>query len=166
MFPSEWQTNIPTSKAIRYKNLYKNIDLKVYGVQKQVEYDWIIKPEGDPDHIRFRYSSIRETGIDEQGNLRVETESGTLVHKKPVAFQLIDGKRVEVEADFIRKGKHKYGLKVGQYDKSRELVIDPLVLLHGTYVGGKYDDTVEDMTVGQQRKRLYGRHDGQWQFSA
>ncbi|NIM15473.1 MAG: hypothetical protein GTO45_26145, partial [Candidatus Aminicenantes bacterium] len=42
--PSKWRTGISTSRAVMYKNLYKRIDLKVYGIEKQVEYDFIIKP--------------------------------------------------------------------------------------------------------------------------
>ncbi|MCP5048124.1 MAG: hypothetical protein GY940_13210, partial [bacterium] len=126
--PDQWKTGIPTSTAVRYKDLYKNIDLKVYGVEKQVEYDWIIQPGGDAGQIGFKYKNVKGTRIDEQGNLLVETESGTLAHKKPVSYQVIEGKRVEVKASFVKRGKHKYGLKVGKYDKARELVIDPLVM--------------------------------------
>ncbi|MCP5048864.1 MAG: hypothetical protein GY940_16960, partial [bacterium] len=145
--PSKWKTNIPTSTAVLYKDLYKSIDLKVYGVQKQVEYDWIVQPGGDTRQICFKYKNVKKTGIDPQGNLLIETESGTLAHKKPVSYQMIDGKRVDVTAFFVKRGQNKYGLQVGRYDKAYQLVIDPLVLVHGTYVGGKYDDTVEDMTV-------------------
>ncbi|MCP5050673.1 MAG: hypothetical protein GY940_26150, partial [bacterium] len=33
------------------------------------------------------------------------------------------------------------------YDKARELVIDPLVMAYGSYLGGKYNETLEDMAV-------------------
>ena len=36
---SKWHCDVPTSQAVLYKNLYKNIDLKVYGIEKQIEYD-------------------------------------------------------------------------------------------------------------------------------
>ena len=35
-----WVTDIPTSTGIRYKNVYSNIDLKVYGHGTRVEYDF------------------------------------------------------------------------------------------------------------------------------
>ncbi|MCP5106152.1 MAG: hypothetical protein GY950_22390, partial [bacterium] len=65
--PSQWKTGIPTSKAVLYKALYKNIDLKVYGVTKAIEYDWLVKPGGDPGEIHFQYKNVKETHIDENG---------------------------------------------------------------------------------------------------
>ena len=73
---SKWHSNIPTSKAILYKNLYKNIHLKVYGREKQIEYDWIVKPGGNPGDIRIQYKNVKGTRFDKEGNLIIETECG------------------------------------------------------------------------------------------
>ncbi|NIM18243.1 MAG: hypothetical protein GTO45_40200, partial [Candidatus Aminicenantes bacterium] len=81
--PSKWQKGISTSKAVIYKNIYNNIDLKVYGNEKQIEYDWIVKPGGDPADIRFEYKNIKAAGIDNEWNLVIEAQFGKLVHKKP-----------------------------------------------------------------------------------
>jgi hypothetical protein len=85
--PSKWHCDVHTSKAVLYKNLYKNIDLKVYGIEKQIEYDWIVKPGGNPGDIRFEYKNVKGTRIDNEGNLLIETDFGELIHKKPVAYQ-------------------------------------------------------------------------------
>jgi hypothetical protein len=84
---SKWHCDIPTSMAAMYKNLYKNIDLKVYGIEKQIEYDWIVKPGGSPLDIRFEYKNVKGTRIDDKGNLLNETDFGELMHKKPVSYQ-------------------------------------------------------------------------------
>jgi hypothetical protein len=134
--PSKWRGNIPTSRAVLYKGLYKHIDLKVYGIEKQVEYDWIVKPGGNPTHIRFEYQNVKGARLDKEGNLHIETECGRLVHKKPVAYQNIEtGKRIPVEVAFKKTGEHGYGFKVGKYDKRYELIIDPVVLAYSTYLG-------------------------------
>jgi len=65
---SKWQTGIRTSKAVLFKDIYKNIDLKVYGNEKQVEYDWIVKPGADPKVISFKY---------EQVSIHISTGKGT-----------------------------------------------------------------------------------------
>ena len=44
---SKWRTNIQTSRAVLYKELYRNIDLMIYGVEKQMEYDFVVKPVGE-----------------------------------------------------------------------------------------------------------------------
>ena len=68
---SKWNCDVPTSMAVLYKSLYKNIDLKVYGIEKEIEYDWIVKPGGNPGDIRFRYKNVKGTRIDEKGNLLI-----------------------------------------------------------------------------------------------
>lgn len=81
-----------------YKNLYKNIDLKVYGIEKQIEYDWIVKPGGNPGDIRFKYNNVKGTRLDDEGNLLIETEFGELIHKKPVSYQRRKAQGVDVGA--------------------------------------------------------------------
>ncbi|MCP5045809.1 MAG: hypothetical protein GY940_01455 [bacterium] len=151
--PAQWQRNIPTSKAVLFKNIYDNIDLKIYGNQNQIEYDWIIKPGGNPNDIMFKYLRIKETAIDANGNLVVrkkqkktsekETAPGRFLHQKPFTYQKINGKQVEVESRFNRIGgkKNTYGFRVGDYDKTVNLVIDPYVVYYSTYLGGSgFDD--------------------------
>ena len=143
-----WRTDIQTSKAVMYTDLYDNIDLKVYGVEKQIEYDWIVKPGGNPADVRFKYTRVKRTRIDEHGNLIIETQFGELTHKRPVAYQekhstLNQGhkpERVKVDAGFKKLGENTYGFDVGPYDKSRELIIDPVVLVYSTYLGGSGDE--------------------------
>jgi hypothetical protein len=132
---SKWLTDIPTSKAVVYKNLFDRIDLKVYGQEKQVEYDWIVKPGADPKAIRFQYQGIAKTQVDGKGNLIVETKSGQLVHKKPVSYQVIEGEKIPVESSFAKAGENAYQFDVANYDHRYELVIDPVVTLaYSTYL--------------------------------
>jgi hypothetical protein len=155
---SRWNTDIPTWSAVVYKNIYKNIDLKVYGTEKRVEYDWIVKPGGNPKDIRFQYKNVKGTRLDDQGNLLIETDSGELIHKKPVSYQeigvgagirncpsdknktLSDERRTAVSVTFKKIAKDSYGFAVEAYDKHRELIIDPVVLVYSTYLGGKMWD--------------------------
>ncbi|MGD2088958.1 MAG: SBBP repeat-containing protein [Candidatus Aminicenantes bacterium] len=145
--PSQWTTGIKTAKAVLYKSLYKDIHLKVYGIEKQIEYDWIVKPGGDPNHIRFRYQNVKGTRIDEKGNLVIETRFGELIHRRPVSYQEIEGKRVTVNVAFKKLSTNDYGFRVGSYDTDRELVIDPVVLVYSTYLGGSNNDHIFALAV-------------------
>ncbi len=136
----EWKADIPTSRAVLYKNLYDGIDLKVYGIDNQIEYDWIVGPRARPEKIRFAYSGARKTSLDGEGNLAVETLAGRILHRKPRAHQVIAGRRVDVEAAFRGTGEGAYGFAVGFYDRRFDLIIDPLVLAYSTYLGGYNQD--------------------------
>ncbi|MCP4214113.1 MAG: hypothetical protein GY765_05625 [bacterium] len=159
---SKWKCDIPTAGAVLYKSLYKNIDLKVYGLEKQVEYDWIVKPKGDPGAIRFQYRNVKGSRIDKEGNLLVETDFGEMMHKKPVSYQLpkhaplggaeattraLPQERENVDVTFKKIAENSYAFNVGSYDTGRELIIDPVVLAYSTYLGGGDADYATDIAV-------------------
>ena len=138
---SKWKTAIATFAEVRYRNLYKSIGLRVYGVESRIEYDWEVLPGGDPRAIRFRYAGVKQTRITPAGDLLVETGFGGLTHKRPAAYQEIDGHRVAVAARFKNLGKNEYGFEVGGYDRGRTLTIDPLV--YATFLGGSNESGKE-----------------------
>jgi len=145
--PSRWRTGLPTSKAVLYRGIYRNIDLKLYGLEGEIEYDWTVKPGGTPEAIRMRFSGGNDTRIDAEGNLAVGTDFGGLRHRKPVAYQVIGSRRVDVRVAFKKTGDNDYGFSVGDYNPAYDLIIDPLVLVYSTYLGGKGNDDGYDLAV-------------------
>ncbi|MBN2205980.1 MAG: hypothetical protein JW742_01125 [Candidatus Aminicenantes bacterium] len=137
---SEWTTGIPTSRAVVYDDLYDGIDLRVYGTDRQVEYDWIVGRGGRPEDIRFDVAGGPEASIDRDGNIAVGTDAGRIVHRKPAAYQVIGGRRVSVEAAFRKAPDGSFGFSLGVYDHRCDLVIDPLVIVYGTLLGGWKED--------------------------
>jgi hypothetical protein len=146
--PGQWKKGISTSRAVLYKNIYNNIDLNVYGNERQIEYDWIVKPGANPEPIRFEYKNVKGSRIDPRGNLTVESKFGELLHHKPVCYQVIKGERVKVEADFRRIATNIYGFKTGAFDREHELIIDPVISLdYSTYLGGGNNELYARMAV-------------------
>ncbi len=153
--PSRWYCDIPTNQAVLYKGIYKNIDLKIYGMEKQVEYDWIVKPGGNPGDICFEYQNVDAVRLDDQGNLVIETGFNKLIHQRPVSYQEITQpqnpsgtvERSKVEVQFEKMGENVYGFAVGTYDPQRELIIDPVVLTYSTYLGGKLWEAAQAIAV-------------------
>lgn len=144
---SEWKTGIPTSRAVVYKNLYDGIDLKVYGTDRRIEYDWILAPGARPERIRFSCTGAKKARLDDEGNLSVETPGAQILHRRPRAFQVIGGRRVDVEAAFRERTDGSCGFAVGAYDSRYELAIDPLILAYGTYLGGHKVDSASRLAV-------------------
>jgi PKD repeat protein len=134
--PSAWLTDLQTSESIIYKNIFDNIDIRIYGRESRIEYDWIIKSGGNTDKIRFKYSGVTKISLSPIGDLIVTTRFGEILHKKPEAWQMIDGEKIPVRAEFIKIEGNTYGFKVSAYDEKHELVIDPLVIPYSTYLGG------------------------------
>lgn len=141
LIPENRHTGIHTYGAILYKDIYKGISIRVYGVENKIEYDWVAAPDADCERIRFKYNSMGGTCLDADGNLVISTRFGDVIHKKPRAYQVINGKTNTVAVAFKKHGKDRYGFKIGRYDKNRELIIDPVViLLYSSYLGRSSDD--------------------------
>jgi hypothetical protein len=134
--PSQWQTDIPTFESVLYKNIYKNIDLKIYGIEKEIEYDWVVRPGGRPEDICFEYKNVKGTRLEREGNLVIAGKFGELRHRKPISYQVIGGRQIELEVEFRQVTKGKYGFRVKQYNQNYNLIIDPLVLVYSSYLGG------------------------------
>lgn len=137
--PSKWHTNVPTFARVICEKVYPGVDMIYYGNQRELEYDFVVAPGADPDNIRLRFECAQKTAVDAEGNLIVQAGNTEVRHKKPVAFQEWDGERREVPVDFDLLADGTAGFHIGDYDKSRELVIDP-VLVFSTYLGGSAAD--------------------------
>src|SRR5438309_2090984 len=53
--PAKWRTNIPTYAKVQYREVYPGIDLVYYGNQRQLEYDFVVRPGADPSAIALRF---------------------------------------------------------------------------------------------------------------
>jgi len=144
--------NIVNYERTVYRELYKGIDAVFYGTQRQVEYDFNILPNADPGQIKLNFEGSERVSIDPAGALVIKTENAELVQQKPVAYQIINGERREVICQWSLENKRaanegvKVSFELGDYDRSRSLVIDP-VLLYSTYLGGTGFDTVNDIAA-------------------
>ena len=138
----KWQTGIPTYKAVFYKNIYKDVDMRFYGNNRQLEYDVIVKPGADPSVVKFSYDGIKDMRIAMNGDMEMLLDKSKVIQKRPYIYQDIGGKRVEIAGSFKIKKQDKgakkskefiYGFQVAAYDKSYPLVIDP-ILSYSTYL--------------------------------
>ena len=141
--PSKWRTNVPTYARVRYESVYRGVDLIYYGHQGDLESDFIVAPGTDPRVIRLEMAGAEEVRINGQGDLEFRTAGGEAVLSKPVAYQRNLGKTGPtgqhtghvIPARYVMKGKRVVGFELGEYDETRPLIIDP-VLVYSTYLGG------------------------------
>jgi hypothetical protein len=139
--PKKWHTDIPIYREIIYKGLFTGIDLRLYGTNNQMEYDFIVHPGGDPKDIRMGFEGIQGLNVDHEGNLIIKTAFAQLKHLKPLIYQEIKGTRQIVKGSFkVAKNKRRFGFNVEDYNNNYPLVIDPLTLSYSTYLGGSDED--------------------------
>jgi hypothetical protein len=139
--------NLANYARVNYKNLYDGIDAVFYGnADNQLEYDFVVAPETDTNKIGLNFDGAENISIDDAGNLVIKTANAVLVQPKPLAYQELDGQKREVEVHFVINPESEVGFALGEYDKSKKLVIDP-VLSYLTYVGGGALDEVHAVDV-------------------
>ncbi|MGA8271225.1 MAG: choice-of-anchor D domain-containing protein [Candidatus Sulfotelmatobacter sp.] len=143
---TKWQRNVPTYGRVRYKNVYPGIDLLYYGNHQQLEYDFAISAGADPGQIQFEIGGANQIELDTAGNLVLQTNSGELHFQTPAIYQESQGQRVPLPGAYVMNDATHIAFHVAQYDSSKPLVIDP-VLVYSTYLGGSGDDQPEGIAV-------------------
>jgi hypothetical protein len=144
--PKRWRTDIPTFQRVQYPRVYPGIDLAYYGDEGRVEYDFLVAPNADPDAIRLAVDGTRSVSVDGNGDLVLETGSGAVRFRRPLAYQEIAGARHEVESRYVLTGAHAVGFAVGPHDARQALVIDPS-LVYSTYLGGSTYDWAQAIAL-------------------
>ncbi len=131
-----WFTGISHYSKLRYLNVYPGIDLVYYGSGRNAEYDFIVKPGGNPHRIELAFSDPVQQ---DHGDLIV----GGLRQRKPRVMQ--DGR--EIAAGYNLDSRGHVALALARYDRYHELRIDP-VLQFSTYLGGPGGDSLSAVKIG------------------
>lgn len=127
--PAHWRTEIPLWSRIRLERLWPGIDLVFYGNPRELEHDFIVAPGADPGKIVLALDGARQAEIDAAGDLIVTLEEGGEVRlSKPVAYQETGKRRQEVPCQFRLLPGNQLTFAPGAWDRTRPLVIDPVVV--------------------------------------
>jgi hypothetical protein len=139
--PSEWKTDLPTYADVVYEDLWEGIDLVYSSEGGQPKYTFVVEPGADPSRIRLAYRGASAVRLTEEGRLSVETPVTTFEEDVPYSYQEDGGTRTEVASGFALEssptaGEGRFGFRVGPYDPTKPLVLDPAVLVYCGYIGG------------------------------
>jgi hypothetical protein len=137
---------VQTFAKVKYAGVYPGIDLVYYGNQRQLEYDFVVAPGASPKSIRLQFAGAKKVDLTADGDLTVSAANGQIAFHKPVVYQVKDGLRQPVDGQFAVLAKNAIGFTLGRYDRSKPLVIDP-VLSYSTYLGGTLADGANGIAV-------------------
>src|SRR6266540_930439 len=150
--PQQWITAIPTYASVAYRDLWPGIDLVYGGRGRQLKYTFVVRPGADPGQIALGYRGASEVRLNEQRQLEVATPVGLLVDDRPYAYQVGEGGQIQVAAEYTLDTSAAaetavVRFRLGAYDSSRALVLDPTVLLYAGYTGGSGVDRAFGIAV-------------------
>ncbi|MFM9840191.1 MAG: PKD domain-containing protein [Cyclobacteriaceae bacterium] len=144
---AQWSSNVRAYEGVIYPNFYEGIDLKVYSQGQNLKYDFIVSPGSDFSSIRFQYKGADDIYL-KNGDLIVHTALADIIEKKPLIFQIIEGKKVYIKGSYELINQQVSFCLQEYYDPCYELVIDPL-LIFSTYSGSTADNWGSTATPGE-----------------
>ncbi|HEY4661552.1 MAG TPA: SBBP repeat-containing protein, partial [Terriglobales bacterium] len=142
---SRWLRNIPQYGRVQYREVYPGIDLAFYGNQNQLEYDFEVSPGSDAHQIELNFKGATNVSVASNGDLVLGLGGRELRFEAPRVYQKSPAGIETVAGSFVMRGKDTAGFEVGPYDRSRALVIDP-VLAFATYLGGAGEESCNAIT--------------------
>jgi hypothetical protein len=137
----------PPLERVSYLDRWPGIDVRYESATGGIlQSSYLLRPGAEVDRIRLRYNA--GVTVDADGGLRIRYGAGEMRESRPVAWQEIEGRRTPVEVSFRLidapasepvTPRHLVGFSLGDYDRSRAVMIDP-VLQWNTFMGSENDD--------------------------
>ena len=144
--PRRWHRNVPQFAGVRYREIYPGIDLLFYGNQGHLEYDFKVGPGANPSSAELEFDGVTKLQL-QHGDLILDRgDAGSVRLQAPRIYQDNAGSRQPVEGRFVLRAANRVGFEIGNYDRGRELVIDPQ-LDFSTYFGGSGSETYPSIAV-------------------
>jgi uncharacterized repeat protein (TIGR01451 family) len=144
--PHQWHSGIPQFAGVRYEGVYPGIDLVFYGNQGQLEYDFRVAAGADPAQAELQFDGATKLELSGGDLILTGKGEGGLRLLAPRIYQRAAGRQQRVAGRFVLRAANRVAFEVGSYDRSRELIIDP-VLKFSTYFGGSGSETAPSIAV-------------------
>lgn len=141
--PSAWVRAAPSAERLRYTGVWPGIDVLYHAGHAGLRYDFCVAPGANPAAIRLRWHGVQQARVAADGRLELQTAIGALEQSAPHIFQTAGNNEEQIQGGFAIHSHVgdvlEVGFKVGAYDPSRALVIDPYFSLFGHYGGSIFD---------------------------
>jgi hypothetical protein len=144
--PSNWFKGIYGYERILFQDVLPNIDL-VLSCEIEPRYDFIVRPGGDPKQIKITIDGAIIEDCNQQ-EIIFKTQSGRIITRNLYIYQKNNTKERKINGSFKLINNTTFGFDIDNYDKNKELIIDPLVL--STLVGGSGSEEIIDIAEPSQ----------------
>ncbi|MFN7845751.1 MAG: PKD domain-containing protein [Bacteroidota bacterium] len=133
-----WAKKVNSWEKITAENLYPGIDMETEGLENGIKYQFNIAPGAKYQMLQLNYEGADKIWL-ENNELHIKTSLNEMVDQRPIAWQIIDGKKIFIDCQYILKHK-TVAFKLGSnYNPNHALIIDP-VLVFASYSGSTADN--------------------------
>jgi len=123
-------TNVHGYSELVYKNVYQGIDVRYYTASTgDLENDIVVHPGADSKLVKLRIEGIEKMKLNSDGSLVLPTTVGDITVPSPVSYlKDAQGNTTKIDVTYQLTGDNQLSFKIPEYDKSKTLVIDPIVM--------------------------------------
>jgi hypothetical protein len=140
---SKWISNVPLYSKVKLNEILNGVDIVLQMQETNPRYDLYVKPGTNPESIKLNFEGANRLFSTTNGNLALSTNLGDVEIGRLIAYQnSSNGKQTFVECKFV-VNNNQVSFKVGNYDKSKTLIIDPTV--YSSFDGGKGADVINNI---------------------
>ena len=129
-----WKRNLVAYREVVYRDAWPGIDAAVGVGPGRMKYEFRVQPGADPSRIQLRYEGADGLRLGDEGELRIDIGGSQLLDEPPHTFQQIGGRTVNVSSSYVLASDGRIGFAIGDYDRTRPLIIDP-TLVYASYLG-------------------------------
>ncbi|MFA5605485.1 MAG: choice-of-anchor D domain-containing protein, partial [Dehalococcoidales bacterium] len=113
-----------------YKNIFNGIDLRFYYDDGNLRYDYIVHAGAKPEHIKMKIKHSGQPELNDGYGINIPSELGGIKKEKPFSYQIENHIRKEISSKYVLN-TNILGFELGNYDITKELIIDPVSLISG-----------------------------------
>lgn len=142
-------TNLFGYSKIIYHNIYEGIDLVVYTNNiGELEYDFVVNANSDISNIKLYIKDSDKSDINSKGELVINSLLGQVTKNKPKAYQ----NKQSIDCNYVLNSSNEVTFNIADYDKSKELIIDPVNRIWATYYGGSSDEAIYGIKTNSKKE--------------
>ncbi len=136
--PRKWASGVKSYGEVSYQNLYAGVAMRLYQKGTHLKYEFLLQPNTNPNQIKLQYDGAA-VALLANGDLQITTSVTTVIERKPVAYQTINGQLREVPCRFKLVDKVlSFDFPAG-YAPNVPLLIDP-ELIFSSFSGSIADN--------------------------
>ncbi|MCB0509655.1 MAG: hypothetical protein KDC82_02750, partial [Bacteroidetes bacterium] len=124
---AQWQSKVPAYQELYFEEIYPKIDLNLANSGNKFKYELVLEPGADLKQVRLNYEGAEKMELVD-GNLIISTSVGKMVEQAPYAYQIENGKKIELACQFKVLNEEISFEFPNSYNKNLSLVIDPFIV--------------------------------------
>lgn len=135
---AKWTSKVYGYERMIARDVYPGIDFHWIAEKEGLKSEFVLAPGADARQISMLYEGQQGIQLNRNGDLVLKTALGEIIDSKPEAYQIKNGRKLEVECRYVLRD-NRVSFQLGEYDSRLELVIDP-ILVFATYIGSTTDN--------------------------